>query len=92
MWFNAFEVGRGLVVARRRQLLRWMNYSIAGGPVRRAPMAEWQGGERYGDEGDDLYAEYRGTVHGAQPGEVAVMSGWSAAICSNSSCRPPGPP
>ena len=30
---------------------------------------EWQGGERYGDEGDVYYAEYRASVRGADPGD-----------------------
>ncbi|MBN2624991.1 MAG: immune inhibitor A [Acidimicrobiales bacterium] len=57
------------VTARRAQLFRWMNYSIDGGPVRRSAVSEWQGGERYGDEGDSLYGEFRGTVEGAAPGD-----------------------
>ena len=30
---------------------------------------EWDGGERYGDTHDDYYAEFRGTVTGARPGD-----------------------
>ena len=37
----------------------------------RAPVGvrEWQGGERYGDTHDDYYAEFRGTVTGAEAGD-----------------------
>ena len=35
----------------------------------RTPPSEWAGGERYGDENDDYYAEYRGQVRGASPGD-----------------------
>ena len=35
---------------------------------RTAPAPEWSGGERYGDENDDYYAEFRGVVRGADGG------------------------
>ena len=35
----------------------------------RVPVREWRGGERYGDEGDRYYAEFRGVVRGAKPGD-----------------------
>ncbi|MGH9135338.1 MAG: M14 family zinc carboxypeptidase [Ilumatobacteraceae bacterium] len=57
------------VVARRHQLVRWMNYSINGGRTRISLVSEWQGGERYGGEADVYYAEYRGNVSGADPGD-----------------------
>ena len=45
-----------------------MNYSINGGRASTGALSEWKGGERYGDEGDVYYAEYRGAVRGARPG------------------------
>ena len=42
--------------------------STAAGRTR-VPVREWRGGERYGDEGDVYYAEYRGVVRGADPGD-----------------------
>ena len=33
------------------------------------PVREWRGGERYGDEADVYYAEFRGVVRGADPGD-----------------------
>ncbi len=37
-------------------------------PLRISPAKEWEGGERYGDENVDYYAEYRGTVEGYEAG------------------------
>ena len=61
-----------------------MNYRINGGRTRVASTSEWRGGERYGDENDDYYAEFRGTVRGARPGDevevwfsgLKVPGGW----------------
>ena len=39
---------------------------------------EWEGGERYGDERDLYYAEYRGTVRGARPGDTVEV--WFTAV------------
>ncbi len=38
-----------------------MSYSINGGRYALRSVAEWSGGERYGDENDDYYAELRGS-------------------------------
>ena len=47
-----------------------MHYSDQRRPDRRpSRSAEWRGGERYGDTHDDYYAELRGTVTGARPGD-----------------------
>ncbi len=80
---DSFEVSYGdpqpvAVTARRAQVLRWMNYSINGGRTQRALVAEWQGGERYGDDADDYYAEYRGNVQGASPGDSVEV--WFNAV------------
>ena len=80
---DSFDVSYGdpqpvAVTARRDQVVRRMNYSINGGRTRRVPVAEWQGGERYGGEADVYYAEYRGTVKGAEPGDTVEV--WFTAV------------
>lgn len=57
------------VVAKRALRRVTMHYRINGGRTRTSTAPEWQGGERYGDENDDYYAERRGTVRGADPGD-----------------------
>jgi hypothetical protein len=46
-----------------------LRYRTNGGAVQTKPVTEWEGGERYGDTHDDHYAELRGTVTGAGPGD-----------------------
>ncbi|SDS38755.1 Immune inhibitor A peptidase M6 [Friedmanniella luteola] len=59
-----------VAVTARRDLRRLrMQYSINGGRTHTARVREWRGGERYGDEADVYYAEYRGVVRGADPGD-----------------------
>jgi hypothetical protein len=71
---DSFAVSYGdpqpVAVTARRDLrnLR-MKYSINGGRAYTVPVREWRGGERYGDEADIYYAEYRGVVRGADPGD-----------------------
>src|SRR4029450_67371 len=65
-------------IARRDQSGRFMNYSINGGPVHKVAVSEFAGGERYGNDNDRYYAEYRGTVTGASPGDSGGV-GVSAA-------------
>ena len=50
-----------------------LNYRIAGGDARTAPVSEWEGGEKYGDTHDDYYAEFRGTVTGAAAGDTVEV-------------------
>jgi hypothetical protein len=57
------------VTARRDLRDLTLHYSIDGGPAQRAGVREWRGGERYGGEGDVYYAEFRGVVRGAEPGD-----------------------
>jgi hypothetical protein len=71
---DSFEVSHGdpqtvAVTARRSQRLRNMTYRINGGHPRTARLTEWDGGERYGEGNDRYYAEFRGTVRGAAPGD-----------------------
>jgi hypothetical protein len=56
-------------LARRSMTDKALRYRINGGAVRTASVREWQGGERYGRDGNRYYAEYRGTVREADPGD-----------------------
>ncbi|GAA1814806.1 M14 family metallopeptidase [Agromyces neolithicus] len=71
---DSFEVSYGdpqpvAVTAKRSLKAKKMFYSINGGAAMQAEVAEWAGGERYGFENTDYYAEYRGIVTGASPGD-----------------------
>ncbi|MBB2911336.1 hypothetical protein FHS43_002601 [Streptosporangium becharense] len=57
------------VVARRSLSAKRMRFRVNGGPVRTRALTEWNGGERYGDENDEYFAEYRARVEGAEPGD-----------------------
>lgn len=57
------------VIARRSLKDKRLKFRINGGPVHTRSLSEWKGGERYGDENDLYFAEYRGTVSGARPGD-----------------------
>jgi hypothetical protein len=57
------------VTARRALRGLKLNYSINGGHVRHTGTRQWKGGERYGNTGDEYYAEFRGTVRGAKVGD-----------------------
>ena len=71
---DSFDVSYGdpqtvAVTARRDLRDLEMRYSINGQPASRAAVREWRGGERYGDEADRYYAEFRGVVRGAKQGD-----------------------
>ena len=71
---DSFDVSYGdpqtvAVIARRDHQEQQLEYRVNGGPIQRASIAEWEGGERYGDERDRYYAEFRGEVTGTQPGD-----------------------
>ncbi|MGA8046335.1 MAG: M14 family zinc carboxypeptidase [Dermatophilaceae bacterium] len=71
---DSFEVSYGdpqpvSVTAKRAIRAKMLNYSVNGGATVRRPLTEWTGGERYGEDADDYYAEYRGLVQGAVPGD-----------------------
>ena len=57
------------VVAKRSLRRVQLNYKVAGERVRTVKAREWRGGERYGNENDDYYAELRGAVRGAAEGD-----------------------
>ncbi|HEU5484466.1 MAG TPA: M14 family metallopeptidase, partial [Microlunatus sp.] len=75
---DSFETSYGdpqpVAVTARRDLgnLR-MHYSINGRRAFQVPVREWRGGERYGKDGDDYYAEFRGVVRGARPGDRVTV-------------------
>ena len=84
---DAFDVSYGdpqtvAVTARRDQRHRRLNYRIDGGRIHRVPVTEWRGGERYGGERDVYYAEYRGKVRGARPGDRVEV--WFSAAGAES--------
>lgn len=56
-------------VTRRALANVRMHYAINGGGPHSVKVSEWHGGERYGDTHDDYYAELRGNVTGAKPGD-----------------------
>ncbi|WP_111767318.1 M14 family metallopeptidase [Nakamurella deserti] len=71
---DTFEVSYGrpqtvAVVARRDLRDLHVRYRINGGKERRLSVAEWGGGERYGDTGDVYFAEYRAAITRAEPGD-----------------------
>jgi hypothetical protein len=75
---DSFDVSYGdpqpvAVVARRALRGVQLNYRIGGGRTRTARVTEWAGGERYGNESDNYYAELRGTVRGARPGDTVEV-------------------
>lgn len=71
---DPFQVSYGdpqpvAVTAQRAVRNLRMHYSINDGRAQRVKVREWDGGERYGSAKDHYYAEFRGTVSGAQPGD-----------------------
>ena len=71
---DSFDVSYGdpqtvAVTAKRDLAGLLMNYRINGGRTASASAREWDGGERYGFENNDYYAEYRGEVRGAAAGD-----------------------
>jgi murein tripeptide amidase MpaA len=71
---DSFDVSYGdpqtVQVNARRDLGRiTMKYRINGGRVHSTSTREWDGGLRYGEEGDYWYHRVRGQVRGADPGD-----------------------
>lgn len=56
-----------------------VHWKINGGSTKSGSVKEWKGGERYGGENDDFYAEFRGKVTGQKPGDQVEVwfSGFS---------------
>ncbi len=87
---DSFDVSYGdpqtvSVVAKRALGNKRLRYRINDGPTQTARVSEWAGGERYGDENDDYYAEYRGQVRGASPGDEVEV--WFTATRSGASVQ-----
>jgi len=75
---DTFDVSYGdpqtvAVVAKRALRDVEMHYRIDRGRTRTTDAREWRGGERYGDENDDYYAELRGNVRGADRGDDVTV-------------------
>ncbi|GAA3212562.1 M14 family metallopeptidase [Microbacterium terregens] len=68
------------VWAKRDVLAKFMSYRVNDGPLRISPVKEWKGGERYGGENVDYYAEYRGVVKGTKAGDRVEV--WFSGIPS----------
>ncbi|MEV0713470.1 M14 family zinc carboxypeptidase [Asanoa sp. NPDC050611] len=71
---DTFDVSYGTrqpvaVTARRALRDVEMHYTVNGGRPRTTGVREWRGGERYGNEGHDYYAELRGNVTGTKKGD-----------------------
>ena len=50
-----------------------MRYRVDGGSVQTTTVSEWTDGERYGDENNDYYGEFRGVVSGAAAGDAVEV-------------------
>jgi hypothetical protein len=50
-----------------------LHYSVDGGTEATAPVDEWAGGERYGAEINDYYAELRGEISGVAVGSTVEV-------------------
>ena len=68
------------VIAKRALQQVRLHYQVNGGPTQNTRVSEWAGGERYGDENDDYYAEFRGQVRGASPGDDVEV--WFSGVKS----------
>ena len=75
---DSFDVSYGdpqtvAVTARRdiRDLNLW--YAVNGGKPERASVREFRGGERYGENHDVYYGEFRGTVRDTTPGDTVEV-------------------
>ncbi|MQA24036.1 MAG: zinc carboxypeptidase [Micromonosporaceae bacterium] len=66
------------VDARRGLEQKQLRYRINGGATKTVSVKEWTGGERYGDDGDVYFAEYRGQVRGQRPGDAVEV--WFTAL------------
>ena len=65
------------MTAKRSLTAKKLHYSINGGGTVTTELEEWTGGERYGFENVDYYAEYRALVEGASPGDSVEV--WFSA-------------
>ena len=61
------------VLARRSLGAVTLKYQIGSGAVQSGSTTEWNGGERFGDDGDVYYRIMRGTVTGTNPGDTVKV-------------------
>jgi hypothetical protein len=61
------------VLAKRSAGKVELKYQINGGPVRTNPTSEWQGGDRWGGEGDFYYHVVEGVVTGTTAGDTVKV-------------------
>ena len=66
------------VTAKRALRELHMVYRVNGGRLHVDDVKAWRGGERYGFEDKDYYAEYRGTVRGTRTGDRVEV--WFAGL------------
>ena len=71
---DSFDVSYGdpqtvAVVAKRELKKLRLNYRINNGKTKTVNVSEYRGGERYGHEMKEYYAEFRGEVKGARAGD-----------------------
>lgn len=71
---DSFDVSYGdpqtVAVTAKRELKKLqLNYRINNGKTKTASVSEWRGGEKYGHEMRQFFAEYRGEVKGARAGD-----------------------
>jgi hypothetical protein len=83
MVIDSFDTSYGrtqpvAVEARRSLSGLHLQYKINGGPTRASDAREWTGGERYGNENDLYYGEFRGTVRDTKPGDKVEV--WFSAM------------
>ncbi|NUU22107.1 MAG: zinc carboxypeptidase [Streptomycetaceae bacterium] len=46
-----------------------INYKVNGGKTKTDGVQRWDGGERYGEDGNNWYRQYRGSVDNSKPGD-----------------------
>ncbi len=73
--FEVSHAEKQPVAAEMKKSLRRkkMHYRINDGPERSTGVSRWRGGEVYGNTGTEYYAEYRGKVHNARPGDRVTV-------------------
>jgi hypothetical protein len=65
-------------VIRRSLHGKLMHDQINQGKTKTTGVREWRGGERYGDDGNHYFAEYRGKAKGQRPGDEVKV--WFSGI------------
>lgn len=80
---TSYSTAQDVAALIRRSLpVKLMHYRINGGRTKVTEVKEWKGGERYGEENNTYFAEYRGKVTGQKPGDKVEV--WFSALTSKS--------